>query len=414
MNIKNIFYLLLFSLTVNAQTLQYNDYTKQLDNTSGGGYIYNPFTQQYDLGAYGSAPVWNAFTNSFDYVGTTGVNIISNPSSVVINEGINTSFTVTATGTIVSYKWQTSSNNILFSDLSNAGIYSNVTTKTVTLTKPSTVVNNKYYRCIVIGSGSVDTSNSAFLTVYDTAAYTYYAAMTTQWDSVSKQKINNFVISQIDSGLWAKKSRIFLIASTSAGDCVIDLKGTENASLVNSPTFTQYRGFTSATGKYMNSNFNPVTNGETIYTLNNCRMAIYSNTNLQSMSNDIGHSDSANVNQMIIRNTSDLFRPNTPYRGVSLGSKANTNSIGLFELQRSASNAYSYFINGENKTSSTTASVALVNNNIFIGTTNNNGSPSGNSTRQYSYSEFGSSLSDAEIAKNYSQIKTLLTYILSK
>lgn len=84
----------------------------------------------------------------------------------------NTSFTVTASSTpsaSLSYQWQYSTDDKSFSNLSNSGIYSNVTTATVGIA--STTVtgdrpNGYYYRVIVTAAetGATATSNSARLT----------------------------------------------------------------------------------------------------------------------------------------------------------------------------------------------------------------------------------------------------------
>jgi len=84
----------------------------------------------------------------------------------------NTSFTITATSTpsaSLTYQWQYSTNAIVYNNLSNGGVYSNVTTATVGIA--STTVtgdrpNGYYYRAIVSATetGATATSNAARLT----------------------------------------------------------------------------------------------------------------------------------------------------------------------------------------------------------------------------------------------------------
>lgn len=84
----------------------------------------------------------------------------------------NTTFTVTASSTpsaSLTYQWQYSTNDIVFNNLSNGGIYSNVTTATVGIAS-TTVTGNRpngyYYRAVVTASetGATRTSDSARLT----------------------------------------------------------------------------------------------------------------------------------------------------------------------------------------------------------------------------------------------------------
>lgn len=74
-------------------------------------------------------------------------------------------FTITATAeTAITYQWQISSDNSSFSDLSNAGVYSGVTTNTMAISD-STGLNAKYYRCIATNASGSTNSSSGLLTV---------------------------------------------------------------------------------------------------------------------------------------------------------------------------------------------------------------------------------------------------------
>ena len=79
-------------------------------------------------------------------VGATLVS--SNPSSITVCDGSNTSFTVAATGSDVIYQWQINE-GAGFSNLSNGGIYSGATTATLNLSAVTTAMNGYQYRCLV-------------------------------------------------------------------------------------------------------------------------------------------------------------------------------------------------------------------------------------------------------------------------
>ncbi|MBI1185587.1 PKD domain-containing protein, partial [bacterium] len=91
--------------------------------------------------------------------------ISSNPSNKTICVGSNTSFSVSATGATLTYQWQEDQGSG-FSNLSNAGVYGNTTTATLTLTAATAGMNGYKYRCVVSGTCSPSaTSSSATLTV---------------------------------------------------------------------------------------------------------------------------------------------------------------------------------------------------------------------------------------------------------
>ncbi len=90
------------------------------------------------------------------------------PVNSTICEGINTSFTVNAgLTTIPTYQWQVSTNSgVSYSNLTNTGIYSGVTTATLNLTGAPLANNGYLYRVQVGGTCTpVVTSNGALLTV---------------------------------------------------------------------------------------------------------------------------------------------------------------------------------------------------------------------------------------------------------
>jgi len=87
------------------------------------------------------------------------------PSNSTICDGGNTSFSITAAGTGLTYQWQVNSGSG-WGNVANAGIYSGATTATLVLTGASYVMNGYQYRCVVTGLASPQaTSNAATLTV---------------------------------------------------------------------------------------------------------------------------------------------------------------------------------------------------------------------------------------------------------
>ena len=74
--------------------------------------------------------------------------VSTNPSSITVCDGANTSFTVAATGSNVIYQWQIN-DGTGFANLSNGGIYSGATTATLSLSAVTPAMNGYQYRCLV-------------------------------------------------------------------------------------------------------------------------------------------------------------------------------------------------------------------------------------------------------------------------
>jgi gliding motility-associated-like protein len=90
----------------------------------------------------------------------TAPSVTSSPSNSTICEGNNTTFTVAATGTSLTYQWQVDQGSG-FSDLSSGGVYSNVDQATLTITAATTAMDGYDYRCVVDNSECTAVNSSA-------------------------------------------------------------------------------------------------------------------------------------------------------------------------------------------------------------------------------------------------------------
>lgn len=92
--------------------------------------------------------------------------ISSSPLSQTICAGSNASFSITATGTGITYQWQVS-NGTGFLDLPNTGVYAGVNTATLNITGATVGLTGNQYRCVVSGTcAPAATSAAATLTVH--------------------------------------------------------------------------------------------------------------------------------------------------------------------------------------------------------------------------------------------------------
>jgi hypothetical protein len=104
-------------------------------------------------------------------------------ASTTLCVGSNTSYTVTAGGTALTYQWQVSTAGAggPFTNITNGGVYSGATTTTLTLTGITAAMNTYVYRAVVSGTcAPAATSANAALTVISPVAITAQPAAATQ------------------------------------------------------------------------------------------------------------------------------------------------------------------------------------------------------------------------------------------
>lgn len=90
--------------------------------------------------------------------------IVTQPSASTTCLGLSSSFTVAATGASLTYQWEESTDAAFSSPitLTNTGIYSGVTTATLTISDNTTVIG-RYYRVKITNTGGTVYSNGALL-----------------------------------------------------------------------------------------------------------------------------------------------------------------------------------------------------------------------------------------------------------
>ncbi|MBR9757586.1 MAG: choice-of-anchor D domain-containing protein, partial [Algicola sp.] len=140
--------------------------------TSNANNTYNATTSgTYYVRAFNTATsCWSLNAVSYTVEVNNTPNITAQPPNQDIQNGSNTTFSITANNAI-SYQWQVSTDNGgSWTNLSNGAPYSGVTTETLTLTGASLSLHNNQYRCVVSASPCPSTtSNAGILTVNNIA-----------------------------------------------------------------------------------------------------------------------------------------------------------------------------------------------------------------------------------------------------
>ena len=159
------------TITSWSLTLNYND----LSNNPNLTYVWSPAAglNATNINPVAASPgvsttytVVATATNGCTGTGSIAITVnqrpkvTAQPVAVSVCDKSSASFSITATGTNITYQWQESTNGgISYTNLTNTAPYSNVTTATLTINPVAFAMNNNLYRCAVSGT-CIPTANS--------------------------------------------------------------------------------------------------------------------------------------------------------------------------------------------------------------------------------------------------------------
>ena len=220
-------------------------------------------------------------------------------------------------------------------------------------------------------------------------------------------KQNQLVLDLKAGGIWNKLDVLYIFANDGGQDFgTLNWKAPtlNQATLINSPTFTNNQGFTgNGTSSYINTNFNPATQGVN-YTLNNASRHIFVRNQSVSATTLDGVS-SGNQNASVGINTT-LLRINQG--ATSFGTSADfAGSNFLKSIQRTSVTNVELFV-GTTQTSRTFTSVNVASETQMILARGVSGSPSYGGSQVSLYS-MGANL----VAENTAYVNAFNTYINS-
>lgn len=158
---------------------QYHDNATGYYNLSNGGIYSNvngptlnissvsPAINNYSYRCVitGSCPPFSMTSAAGTLTVGSGLPIISQPSSIIVCAGTNSSFTVTGGSSGISHQWQVNTGSG-YTNVANGGVYSGATTATLNLTGTPLSFSGYQYRCVLSNSCTTPVfSNAASLTV---------------------------------------------------------------------------------------------------------------------------------------------------------------------------------------------------------------------------------------------------------
>lgn len=221
--------------------------------------------------------------------------------------------------------------------------------------------------------------------------------------------VNNFIRTCKADGNWTLLDRFWLYAQDKQVNVVYSIVNPTSTPCteVNSPTWTQYQGYTgNGTNMYLNTNYIPSTNGVQ-YTLNSSSCGVYSRTNSSIAAYDIGATNGTNATAMACK-----WSDNLAYFSINANTSVSvgvTNSLGLFSSSRVSATSLIGYQNGSNIVSGSPASVSVPTVSCFVLARNVSGVASNFSSRQISIAFVGGGGIDQ--LKFYNAVQTLKSQI---
>jgi hypothetical protein len=207
----------------------------------------------------------------------------------------------------------------------------------------------------------------------------------------------------VSAGVWAKLDALYIFAANSQSNALTNIKQSSyGATAVNSPTFVTDRYFQGdGSTAYLDSNFNPTTASSPNFTQNSaCNFGWVLNN--ATNANRVLGAVSGTANRLVPRSTTNNAQ--WEINQTTANTVSNSDSSGLFLLNRSGSAAARLYRNGSELQTSTAASTAPANSNF---TAFRNASAY-NGTHQLAVWGFGASLDATEQSDLYN---ALLAYL---
>jgi len=251
---------------------------------------------------------------------------------------------------------------------------------------------------------------------YDAEASSYFTRASIT-DATAKTAINDW-IAGVKSGLGLSLlsdafDQIAMQGNETSGAAVADWTGNElDQSLINSPTFTQWRGVTRAGATdYIDTNFNPVSVAGN-FALNSHSFGVYFRAPTSGgASNGMGVINGSFQGYQIWNNNSGNFLGSDGSTSTNLDVSNGGDQTGLISVSRTASNATAIYRDATSMQALTfTPNVGLLNLNFFIIGRNQNGSLGNAATgTSVAFSFFGRGFTAGEMAIISAHTDTLAT-----
>jgi len=235
---------------------------------------------------------------------------------------------------------------------------------------------------------------------FDPEAVAYFARAGIT-DETTQVAVNDWIVG-VKSGIGLTLlsdafDQIVMQANQTSGAAIVDWTDNElDQTLINSPTFTQYRGIANAgSTDGIDSNFNPVAVAGN-FTLNSHSFGVYFRS---GGTNSMGSINGGFAGfQIWLEAGGDTFLARDSTSSAEITPSNGGNKTGLLTVSRTASNAWGFYQDASSVATATTGPGALLNQNFYIVGRNFNGTYGAPSaTTQAAFSFFGRGFTAGEM-----------------
>lgn len=208
--------------------------------------------------------------------------------------------------------------------------------------------------------------------IYCAQASAFFQRLASQPSAARKALYNTMISALVSAGVWSKLDTLYMFAAADQATALTNLVSASfGATAVGTPTFTTDQGFTGATGKYVDSNFNPSTAGGQ-FQQNSASAFAWGSLVAGIAGATIGNATDTNSNPAEIY---PRYVDNTMYGNLGESTESTiatgqTDGSGLRALSRTAGSGYAAYKGaGTLIANVTAASTALANKKIafFVG-----------------------------------------------
>lgn len=248
----------------------------------------------------------------------------------------------------------------------------------------------------------------------DPDAQLYINAMTTPPSGARQTLINQLFLDLKAAGAFALLDEMWLPAAHDPQASPLGIKRYKDCTVVNAPAWVADRGYTGAATQYLNTNFNPLTDGMN-YTLNSSCAFAYCRTDVLADGAIIGARETSPLHdiQLLPRAADGKMYGNlhTPELLANIVNIAVADTLGLFCVRRSALNAQQVLRNAVELASNAAVSDTIPNLPLFILARNNAGTPGVAFTGQVSCAGVGAAMTIPQQLALFTAVETYLDAI---
>ncbi|MDQ0305347.1 hypothetical protein [Ancylobacter polymorphus] len=252
--------------------------------------------------------------------------------------------------------------------------------------------------------------------VYEPEALALFARMAVQPSAPRKALISDTIKALKAAGAWAKDDALYFTAAHDAQAARLNwISDQYNLTVVGSPTFTVDRGYTGdGSAAYLRTGFNPTTAVSPKFARDSAHISLTDRTSRAAAATvEMGAIAITGLNfsaELATRYTGNLTRARVTSGGTSPPAFASSDSAGRFLVSRTGASQIDGYRNGSSIGTSSNASAALLNSEIYILAVNFNGAASF-SYDQIAHASIGGGLTSSEASAFDAIVATYLSAI---